>query len=59
VFNRWCEAYGAFIPIDATQDQIKSAVENGTKLDNYWMTNIIIALYKAIIEIKRQIIKQS
>jgi hypothetical protein len=59
VFNRWCEAYGAFIPIDATQEQIKSAVENGTKLDNYWMTNIIIALYKAIIEIKRQIIKQS
>lgn len=46
IINKWAEVYGMFIPIDATQDEIKWAVENGVKLDGNWLMNIIVALLR-------------
>jgi len=44
IINKWAEVYGMAIPIDATQDEIRWAVENGVKLDGNWLLNIVIAL---------------
>ncbi len=59
VINRWAEPFGCFMPLDASQEQIKFAVEQGGKLDSYWFTNIIIALLNAVIGLKKQILKQT
>lgn len=44
IINRWAEVYGMFIPIDATPEEVKLAIENGTKLDANWLMNIIMSL---------------
>lgn len=54
VINRWAEVFGMFIPIDATQEQVKWMVAQGGKLDNYWFTNIAIAFYKAILALMQK-----
>jgi len=55
VFNRWAEEYGCFIPIDATQDEIKWAVENGTKLDGNWLLNILVSFSNALKDLLAQL----
>ena len=48
IINRWAEDFGCFITIDATQEEIKYAVETGTKLDNNWLANILVAFANAL-----------
>lgn len=48
IFNRWASEYGCFIPIDATQEEIKWAVENGVRLDQSWIVNLLIVFANAL-----------
>lgn len=41
VINRWAEVFGAFIPIDATREQIDALIASGGKLNDPWRINIV------------------
>lgn len=44
VVNKWAEPFGAFIPIDASREQIDYVIQNGGGLDKPWLYNIIMSL---------------
>lgn len=55
IINRWAEAFGMFIIIDATDEEVKWAVENGLKLDNNWLLNILVSFSNALKDLLAQL----
>lgn len=55
IINRWAEAFGMFIIIDATDEEVKWAVQNGLKLDTHWLVNILVSFGNALKDLLAQL----
>lgn len=48
IFNKWAEAFGAFIMVDETPENIAYYRDNGVKLDDGWLTSLLKPFVKLI-----------
>ena len=55
IINKWAEEFGMFIPIDATQEEINNAIAIGGRLDRHWTINILISLYRFLLDMPKAI----
>lgn len=58
VFNKWAEVYMAFIPVDATPEQVKYAIESGAKIGDPWHKNLLISITRALLDLYNLLLKK-